>query len=227
MTFEPVTTLVDKSYTVSYYPEYESWLCFHDYKPSVLFNTDRSVISISNQGIYQHNRGAIGYYYNRTYRSSVTPVFTSPYIDKGHSYPARYYNINWVCDIKNEVRLLTSTADFIYFYNSYQSTGEIDIIEYDSSKTLIENYDTYNVIRIKNYWNFNKFRDLVTNRNLDFIDNVIDEDFPKQVSSNLPYYDKRPFIDNYLVIKLGFNNERSENFYLYEINCETQFVRSI
>jgi hypothetical protein len=51
----PENELLDIGYTMSYYPDLDSWLSYHDYIPSGIFATRNKLLSFYDKQIYIHN----------------------------------------------------------------------------------------------------------------------------------------------------------------------------
>lgn len=228
--------LIDIGYTMSYYPDLDSWLSYHDYIPSGIFATRNKVLSFDDKQIYIHNQDNFAKYYKGiVYKSIITPVFQSPYRDNGHYYPAWYYQINWLCDIiKDKLVQRNKTLTKISLHNSYQSTKDTLITPFDTSKSFKEQYDLFNTRLVKNHWNFNKFRDLIIDHKIltfeewtELEEIVFSNDIDEMnidianTNSNKSFELKRRFIDEYLIVKMEYNNEEQLQILLYEVLAET------
>lgn len=203
--------LEDASCTISYFPETESWISYHDYIPDYAFNLrNNKLMSINSNGLYLHNANNRGLYYNNQLKECyITPVFT-PYLkDKEERiYPFVLNSINWSTDIfDTQKRSLELTWSNISLHNSYQSTFKKLLVTYDSTCSAIAQYGNWNVRRINNYWNYSKFRDNTVDRSLKTLDEDIDDLFERNVldlkcTNNF----KMRLKDDFVLVKLSYNN---------------------
>lgn len=203
--------LEDASCTISYFPETDSWISYHDYIPDYIFHLrNNKLLSFFNKGLYLHNHSNRCLYYNNEPKECyITPVYT-PYIkDKEERiYPFILNSINWSTDIFNtQKRTLNLTWSNISLHNSYQSTSKKLLVSYDSTCSAKEQFGNWNVRRINNYWNYSKFRDNTIDRNLKTLDEDIDDMFERNVldiSCNDDF--KLRLKDDFVIVKLGYNN---------------------
>lgn len=226
-------------YTVSFYPDFDYWLCFHDYHPSGIFATRINLFSFDNKRLYIHNSdNYVKYYGGVIHKSIITPVFRSPYIQSNKTLPALFQNINFRCDvIDNKVVNRDKTFSRLSFHTSYQSTNKITLVPFISNQSMLSQYNTYNIRLVNTYWQFNKIRDLkldkieltweewdklhgvVYNQNIDEI-----EVNTSNVSSTQNIQMKRRFVDDYMVVIMEFDNDEQNEFLLHDINYLTSPV---
>ena len=192
------------SWTVSYSPATSSWVSFHDYKPSLLFNTRNRLFSYTGDTIFKHNVGANGTYYGTMYPTLLDMVFNpSPTQTKV------FVNFNWVTESLNTSGGSVKKDTFTHatVYNSYQL----------STKSTLTNLTTLggNLRETESTWHFNAFRDKLSTQSSD----IVNEDFT--INYNLldtakPWYQQRRFIDKYVIIRLEYDNSTGNTLYLYE-----------
>lgn len=203
--------LEEQSFTISYFPETESWISYHDYIPDFAFHLrNNKLLSFNNKGLFVHNADNRCCYYNEVIKESyITPVYT-PYIkDKDEKiYPFILNSLNWSTDVYNEEkRLLDNTWTYISIHNSYQSTVKKQLSTYDSTCGAREQFGNWNVRRIKNYWNFSKFRDNTINRQKKTLDEVLDGEIETNVvETNCDGKFKLRFEDDFVIVKLSYLN---------------------
>lgn len=232
--------LIDVSYTMSYYPDIDRWLSYHDYLPKGIFNLrSGKLISFNNNKIYLHNSNNRCIYYNQVLNKSViTPVFTTDFIDKNNIYSMLLEQIHWVCDfILNKQIIKNNTFTHLSLHNSYQSTNNIELKVFEKGGGLENQYDNKNIRLIKNNWQFNSFRDFVINHNIVTFEEwskVEDIIFNNSLSENninisnlntlKDFEKKKRFIDDYLIIKLENDNINQNQFLLNDISINSKLV---
>ena len=231
----PDEILVDESYTVSYYFGTKSWFSFHDYIPDYSFSLrDNRVLSFKDNVLYYHNQeGIYGKFYDKIHECYITPCF-SPLIkesDEQRRLPFSLHNINFEVDIidANKKRLLNKTMSSISVHNSYQSTIKTELIPYDNTCSHISQYRVYNIKRVKNHWEFNRFKDnLLDKNNVGHIE-LIDDFLDVNVLNTFCEWNKNPnrkrFIDNFDIIKLTYNNKEQFMMCFYEMNFTYSIVK--
>lgn len=188
------------SWTVSYSPATDSWVSFHDYTPSLLFNTRNRFFSFTGDTIHKHNVGAVGTYYGTRYGTELDLVFNpSPTQSKV------FINFNWITESINTSGGSVKKDTFTHatVYNSYQLSSRTTLTEHTSFR---ESEGT---------WYFNTFRDKLSTQNSD----IVSEDFTIDYSlldTTRPWYKQRRFIDKYVIIRLEYDNSSGNTLYLYE-----------
>jgi hypothetical protein len=123
-----------------------------------------------------------------------------------------FYTIKWVSEViaSNGVSLHDDTITKVFLYNSYQASKEIDL-------TRLKNLRKEDA-----YWNVNDFRDLITDETRANDTPFMDDDnkvIPSAIYSNTSSFKKRRFIDNYLVVRLYFDNLNNKALYLYDVEA--------
>ena len=203
--------LEDVSFTISYQPETESWISYHDYIPDFAFHLRHNkLLSFNNKGLYIHNQNNRCVFYNNTlYESYITPVF-NPYLKEREErvYPFILNYLEWDTDVyDNERRRRDLTWTNISLHNSLQSTIKIPLVPYNSTCSKVSQFGIYNVDRVTNHWNFSKFRDNIIQRNLKSLDEQIDDEVEINVqNTNCTGVLKPRFRDDFVIVKLGYSN---------------------
>lgn len=228
------SVLIDRSYTVSYYFETQTFLSFHDWIPDILFSLrDNQLISFKDNTLYYHNKldSYCKFYDEKIYESYLTPVFSTLIKENEDSrrYPVILQNINWNCDINDiERRRLDKTFNYISVHDSYQSSIRNKIILYDDKCTHIENYRNYNCRRVKNHWEFNRFKDDIINKNKRSLNELITDIKEVNVATSLckqDFVSKKRFIDDWFIIKLVYDNKEQLEMLFYDLNFTFKPVR--
>ena len=228
-------------WTVSYYPELQIWVSFHDYIPSVYILSGDTLMSGTSHDdkLYTHNNGDFGrfeydLFSNQTSWAETENNTSNVFDTQQTTYESIFEFIH--SESKNENKLFSSlgyvadvststennqTANLhdpgftsFYVYNTHQISGEIDL-EYLT-----------NIRRIGNDWKINKFRDLANlNANNDGLNNELINMFNIQgmdKSINLEYIDvnkdettQKKFVDKFLGISLKNSNISNNLVTLY------------
>ncbi len=207
----------NNSFTISYNPYINQnrggWVCLHDYYPNYMFNLrdKQYVIKNSNDlsddmsGLFEMNDTTKkGLYCEQT----TMPIGVNTYYDSLIDFiqnvapdtVKRYSSFIWDTDIINNLGKIIEkeTIDKILIYNNNQCSGEITI---DTSNRFDKN-----VTNQKGTWYFNKFRDIVADSDLAFID-----DDKNIISGNLnnskAFFDNSNFISKFVIVRLQKTND--------------------
>ncbi len=203
------------SWTISYSFDFDCWASFHSYTPDFLLNTRNKLVSFKDSKVFRHNHTNKGIYYNsvEVNPSYITPTFVSPYRteDKKALISALFGSISMNTEMYDPdgVLIKEKSISRVMAYNSYQSTGDVEMVYYDNNLTHEENYLLYNIRNAKNTFTFNKLKDLVVNRRVPFVQDY--ESVDSNIDANKPFYLRRKMIDKFLVVKLLYNNEKIGN----------------
>ena len=201
------TYFTQDNISLSYMPELERWISFHDFAPQFFFRTlnnlyafGRTDYSSLNQFFYEYNNKSkpldVG---------SYSPEFVFRYIDNRNAAESNsYYNIEFITEAEKAdgEKNYKLTFDKFRIRNRYQDSGEQDIIYFTNTDG--------NARHVEGKWKINKFRDMLDdNGNLD---------------QNLEWYKQNKFIGRYLDVELKYSN--SNNFFLYLFYESTGFKKS-
>jgi hypothetical protein len=187
-----------KNFTLSYDPS-GKWISFHDYIPDMYIADRKNFYSIEQNRLYIHN-SPVREFYGVPFVSRIDFTFSQPV-----PQTKLLASVKWVSEVKNgDLNQQRRTFNKIMVYNSYQCSGEIVLTE-------------RNLAYVENEWRFNKFMDIVNNRNLPFLEDY--ELIDANINPNLPYFKQRKFIDKYFVIRMFYNNTLSKDIYLYDIEA--------
>ncbi len=205
---------ISQSWTVSYSYDFNCWVSFHEYYPDFIYNTRNQLLSFKDTKHYKHNhltKKCI--YYDENPRDTfITPTFVTPYKTNDNALVSALFgnvtmNINLYSD--EEVLQIGKCIDELLAYNSYQSTGNVEMVYYDRSKTLLENFGEFNIREAKKTFYFNQLRDCVIDRTIPFIDDY--NSIESNIDQNKSFELKRRLIDKFLVVKLLYKNEKISN----------------
>lgn len=216
----------------SYTPEKESWTSRHGYSPQLLFNDRTGFYSLKNNIIYKHNADNKATYYEEIQPSWVVivdrilPPKRDPYEPRdieATGIDQIWTGINWKTEIiLNGIKLKDKTLDQVLCWTGYQSTGNIAVQAFDTTKTLVQN-SGYNARRIKDRWIFNQMRDNISNHDESFIDENYNS-IEANINRSKSFIYKKRLADDFLVVKLLFTNQFIGNFqpdcYLTDFDTE-------
>lgn len=234
--WEEVTTDGDVNYTVSYYPKFDVWFSYHDYRPYGIFATRNNLFSFNDKKLYIHNQSNFcKFYHGEIFKSLLSPVLKSPYISNTKTLSAVFVNITFRTDVIDDKKVRRDkTFNRISFHNSYQSSDKITLVPFDPNVRLLSQYDSYNVRLIHNYWQLNKLRDLKLNKveltweewestKRIVFSNSVDEIDIKQsnLSSSQDIQMKRRLVDDYLIALIEYDNDEQLQFVLHDLGYLT------
>ena len=136
--------------TLSYYPEFDAWMSFHDYKPEYMFRTYDSFFTIKSNKLYKHNLDTS----YTIYGDNVNiPVMVYNFVDNTNAAVSKIVDsVTIIGEVKDNTGQQDRIIDTIKLSNSHQETDVVNIVNNN-------NFDYINTTRkTKNEWNINKFR---------------------------------------------------------------------
>lgn len=203
----------NSSFTLSYSFDYNVWIAFHDYIPEDYFNVRNSLYSIKNNTIHKMNNNLTkATYYGTKFESFVDVVFNKEHLQK--EYLQNIILNTEVVDILN-AKKYDETATKILIYNNHQCSGYIDL----KSNRFITYRNS-----IKGLYSINEFRDLVINSN----DAIINPDFTlntNNIDLNKAWYKKGRFTQDYIAIRIIYDNIDNKDFYLNAVAINQNIIR--
>jgi len=216
---ELATYFVTTSWTLSYSIDTNAWISYHDYFPYLMTNTRNILYSFNYDEVYKHN---IANSYGKYYYTGSTHTIHASYIDAVfNEVPTStklFGAINWISRVQNSsgTNLFTSTLTDLMIYNSYQCSGNLDLVRKTSSNQ--ENISNYNMYNAEGTWNVNKFRDIVVNTANPFINSNL-ELITTNLNVNKAWYTKKRFIDKFIISRFSFDNVSQNSLYLYDVSA--------
>lgn len=218
----------NRSWTISYSLEENMWLSWHSYLPNYGWNT-RSSFSTYKQGsnyTWKHNDGEFQTFYGEKYPHIFEFVNTKDPLQTKISNTLSYicnvqeyspFTKQWL-DIKND------TFNKGIFYNSTQSTGELDIAVKNSNDpfaSVLTSFDPGQIFaeRTESNWNINNIRDMVDQttpeqplftsdwvsiKNTYFTDKVPNSAVLNYLTK--PQYEMEELRDSFMVCRLSYKN---------------------
>ena len=175
------TYFENKSWTISYQPDTESWISWHSYLPSFMYNDQNNFYTFSNQILpdgteldlrvaYKHNSGNFQNYYTADYPYILELVaLQSPLITNLFDN-INYYNKVYSYDSTNDqwIEQPLATYDKLICYNDNQATPELDIVLTNNTPFRSVQPVTVNqifVTKAEQDWNISGFIDYTNDVN--------------------------------------------------------------
>ncbi|RTK92592.1 MAG: hypothetical protein EKK61_03700 [Rickettsiales bacterium] len=211
----------DYRFTLSYSPILNEgnggWVSFHDYYPDFISGNRSNLLIFNNDNfkVYKHNSKT-----RKTKYTDETPRLS--YIDvvfnEAPLETKRFDNFKWIT--VSELNNIISDKDTftnIAIYNDNQFSGVIDLKD---GGLFWHGKDVRNT---EGTWNFNKFKDLLTNKTTLFKD---DKNFfiLLSIDHNKAWFNKNKFISKYIIVRLINNNINQRNLHLTLVG--SNFIKS-
>jgi len=213
----PDSQLVDKSFTMSYSIEGQSWVFFHDFIPDFYYHTREQLWSLNEQRLYKHNSGPYGIYYDMNKRKSffIDVIFQA-------TTELILETVQWITEVINESadnsenELEWNTLTHISIWNSQQHTGRIAL------KDVFENLQYETSRRTQGQWSFDRFRNILQDRGVKFLLDIFNDYALDQtkVDLNKPWYETEIIEDKYFVIRFEFDNTLNKQLILHDTTVE-------
>lgn len=211
--FENSEFFENKSFTLSYSFLTGSWVSFHSYLPSYMFNNYSDLFS---NGIYKHNRSDnFREFYGTTYPHIIDFATTL------HPNEIKYVNgIQYSSNTTRNDGDINKTFNKIVAYNSKQSTGTLNLIWKDLFSTDVSNTEAL-VSRVDNKFRVNNLRDLTIDKSMSvwstawadlqtspysFIDKVPN---PFNINYNKSAFEQSRLRDYFVGVRLIFDDQDS------------------
>lgn len=204
LSFEDVET-VDKSFTASYSIGGDYWVSEkHDYQPNMYLAGDKRLASFDKGILYEHNvDGTVCKFYGGQIFDDEVEVPFSP----GGEISKVLHSITW------ETEAITpeggtnhdETFDKILVYNNEMCSGYIAPTHFKGLRDA------------EGTWRFNKFKNLVINRNLPIILN--NEPNSTNLSTKKAWFKKDFFLGKYFIVRYKHSNISQNNLYIYNVDA--------
>ena len=174
---------VEGGWTISYNPELQVWVSFHDYKPSTYILSGATLLSTDNRinTIYEHGAGPFGTISSPKDGTIIAPSSLEFVNNQAKDTDKQFANISYTADVQSidgKINLHDPGFTSFYVYTTHQSSGEIDI-EYLT-----------NTRRVGNNWKLNHFRDLAA-----LTDNATSEEIPIFITDGMDHDINENYID--------------------------------
>tara|TARA_R100000654_G_scaffold25046_1_gene48285 strand:- start:818 stop:1603 length:786 start_codon:yes stop_codon:yes gene_type:complete len=213
------TFFTDNSWTLSFSLDTQAWISYHDYTPYLMTNTRNVLYSMNYDEIYKHN---ISTKYARFYEVGGTQQTYASFVDAVfNEQPDRskmYATVNWISKTtaSNGAHLYNSTITDLLIYNSYQCSGNLDLVR--KTSTNQEDIRNFNMFNTEGTWSVNKFRDIVINPDNPFIDSNL-ELITSNLNVNKDWFTKKRFVDKFIISRFSFDNVSQNSLYLYDVSA--------
>lgn len=186
--------------------ELGSWTSKHTYFPTIMLGDRNSLYALNGGKIHKHNIKEVrGIYYGGTIQPFIIVI-----VKRDPQNQITVTNITWRTNfILDDVNVKDKTFSSVLLWNSYQTSGEVNLVLYDRTSSLESNFDNTNTRRVKNEWNFNKIHNCLKQGNLKFINDI--DLVPNTTDTNQEYYMKKLLSDDYVAVKLLFSNQKIGN----------------
>jgi len=242
--YVPITNsnILNNSFTISFSLNTMNWRSFHSYLPYKYYRTENSFKSIKQTQllnftsyIYDHNIDyKYGKFYNNTYDSIIEIILPKnnllQYIDEFLKIITKSEIYNYDTQTSTEIR--RNFFDKVIFYNSYQCSGVrlLDIKKENPTwlkRQVTNDIDSILVSKKEGIFNLNEIRDYRINYNLPifnknlinlqqnyYIDKILNN---ITIDINKSWNELQSFRDNYIGIRLYYNNSNNYLFKIFSI----------
>lgn len=229
---------LDQSFTLSYALERKAWSFYHDYWPDMYLHTRSKFMNLKTNQAYYHNEGLRGVYHNQgitqpffidllfATNSALKLPSQARYTQVFEPYPKMVLdNINWVSEVRNtgndpemddQPALYNETITAITIWNNYQCTGRIPLDGSVLSLTEANNRNS------EQKWNFNSFRDILTDQGTQFLKDIFHDYGVDQamVDINKPWFNKRLMEGTYFIVRFEFDNNNDKQITLHDLDVD-------
>lgn len=205
----------EASLTASYNPKDNTWISFHTYVPSYLFSTNSRLWSINNIQFFEHHAGPRGTFYS----GAPTPWYYDVVFNEEPNLDKVLSSVSWISNAYNGTILQPdSTISHLTVWSEDKCTGRIPV----SRLTRMGNLYTQNAREYNQEWYFNELYSISTAPGfiLGFYNNF-QVDVTK-LNSNTPWYNRRKFIDKYVVCRFEGSNSDNYRLLLLETNVNVR-----
>ena len=217
-----------ESFTISYSPEKQSWVSYHDYQPSILYNLrSNKVFSVNNgytktgtdqptySGVYLHNdiaNGQRGVFYNLNDAVVVPYPMLIDIPETGQNYDSTVFtNLEWSSEVldKSENYYKDETFSYLSIRTPTLATGKLDLVKLNN----IQNPYVSNMRLTETLWNFNSLRNR-TVPGVPFLGSFY-ADFTvieAALAIDQMWYNAGRFVDKYAIIRFEYSNLYDRQF---------------
>jgi len=193
--FTDNTVWIDESFTLSYYPELQSWFSFHSYVPHLYMYDQKNFWGIVNNTLWKHDSGTRGLFYNTQYQT----VIDIPFNEQGNKSKI-FDSVQYISKYSvGNVEYPDRTYDSFNIYSSTGLSGETALINNDTTRS------------VNSTWFISNFRDMRANYNTPILD---DWNIVGTVNLNKEDVFRKRFIDNYIVLRLITENTENQKLSL-------------
>lgn len=196
-------------WTYAYYPDYKGWVSYHTYYPEVIFNSNDSIYSSSNNKLYKHNSTDLTIYYGFPEESIVEPIFNSP-----------QDIVKKLSSIQIETKMTTKETgypalDYLGTFDTYQGYTANQM----SKETTITNEDRAR--NVEGYYNVNEFRDYTADNNLAIFLKGILKPFSSNINLTKHFSKLRRLVGYWFGVRFKFKNNNLKTIIFDNANLNT------
>jgi hypothetical protein len=187
-------------FTISYSPELQAWISFHDYVPQMYFFNTKALYSSSNAVLHLHNqKSSRGRYYGQVYPSMLE------FVDNREAKVAKTVASLFInSEVFNQQghSQRDKTVTTIRIRNSYQDTGDLPVTFFINNG---------NARYANGFWRINQLRNLLNNSG--------------ELIAEREWHEKEWLSDRYHYVKLIYDNV--DNNVLHIISAELNVKQSL
>lgn len=189
--------------TVSYDPETQVWLSYHDYTPQLYANNDVDMFTMNRSSVYKHNKEGD---YGKVYNLQNSLILTKPFVIQAVGNSIQEYTLDSFF-IKSKyfngdkIEHLKTFEKYVVF-NDVQCSRLEDIILRESARYY------------EGRMNVHRFKDFVADESLPF---VITDTNVTNVADKLHFSQKRRIKGAYVIIQLYFSNLDNNSLTLQQV----------
>lgn len=210
----PAVELKDRSFTLSYSIEGNSWVFFHDYIPDFYFSTRQQLYTIKNNSIWKHNKGANGSYYKDAKDSFFLDI-VFPF-DK----EVLLSSVQWLTQVLDAAGRLhpQETISSITIWNDTQCTGKLALSNFQHS------INSGGLVKSMSSFSFNDFCDVVKLDTVFFMKSVFENlrPAPEVLDTTMPWYEQGLMQNNHFILRLEFDNSSGNKIFIHSADVAVQ-----
>lgn len=200
-----------RSFTLSYFPQREYWVSYHDYIPDgYIAAYGKDIYSLKDGNLYFHKNGPKGVYYDTTPKSSFIDVVFNPEGRERKIFQA----IDWASVVIDDdlVSYVAETFDYVTLWNDNKQSDKIPI----SLKSSIADLG-FTARKVETVWHLNTFRNIAQGNTMTATD-FYNDYTPALVTTPVSWFRKSRFIDRYLICRLEYLNSYNKTLMLLDAN---------
>lgn len=201
------------SFTLSYSIEGNAWVFFHDYLPDFYFHTREQLWTLKGNGIYKHNAGKPGVYYD----GEPKPFFIDVVFKSDSDLLLE--TVQWITEnLKDSIDLSGNDQEWdtfthISIWNSQQHSGRIALRDLPAPDQPYR--------KTQGEWTFNDFRNVLGTRGVQFLlDIFYDYALDTTQTADKGFYDQEMLEDKYFVVRFEFDNQSGNQMLLHQTNIQ-------
>jgi len=220
--FTDRTYFEDRSWTLSYSLLSQSWVSFHSYIPLYMFSDRINWYTSVDNVFWQQNKGNYQTFYGITYPLVIDQVFVkSPLATAVYDSYEYHSNVQkYDSSAREFYDVPKETFDKVLFYNSYQTTGLMDVLVHESNRfgSIPTNLTGLIAERGERVWRISKIQDLSTQdtvlftrdwSNLEYRNSYPIDKVPANIDFNKNRFSIAEFRDKFLGARLYYYNDNN------------------